>query len=165
MEFYQKIGRKYKKVYETPRLYSDGVWLVSNDGCSHQCILKLGELKELYPFAQMMQESDKLAGFLTRLGMDRIGGSLKKDKDGNISYSFGAAAETAKEILKFLAMTGEEKEEYLEVLNKNDYHINSDGCLMRGWQRVTTNPHDVRLIKQKIKEREEEIKQLKELLN
>lgn len=90
-QLYYKKGRRYEPVGFSDGWFgfpSDGIWLVQTKPSvkSSQCILKLGELPELYPFAQMMVAADDLTDFI-----------IEKQQGYAIS-----ASEFAKEILKFL---------------------------------------------------------------
>jgi hypothetical protein len=63
-QVYIKRGRKYTPLgpYEWHGFPADGVWLVQvrPGHKSEELILKLGDLQELYPFAQMMVSKDDL---------------------------------------------------------------------------------------------------------
>lgn len=71
----------------------DGIWLVQSQpgAVSSQCILKIGELKELYPYAQMAQNVNELANFLVERGR---------------ANKVSTPSDFAEEILKFLASLG-----------------------------------------------------------
>lgn len=56
-EFYEKVGKRYKKVgIEFSGFPCDGVWLVE-DG-RNSLIMKVGDLIEPMPYAAMMRYSD-----------------------------------------------------------------------------------------------------------
>ena len=68
-QVYVKKGKKYAKVGPFDGwegFPTDGIWLVEmkHGGASQSCILKLGDVPELYPFANMMIAKDKLASFI-----------------------------------------------------------------------------------------------------
>lgn len=68
----------------------DGIWLVKGEPGkrSSSCMLQIGELPELYPFANMMMSKDELDKFLNDFFHNRK------------SYS---VSELSKELFKFLS--------------------------------------------------------------
>lgn len=82
-------------------------------------ILKLGELDELYPFAQMMGSHDKLSRWLSLKGVAQFMDSLVVNYDGKgITYSFGSPSETGREILKFLSLNEDQQNEEIKKLEQ-----------------------------------------------
>lgn len=160
--FYIKEGRKFKKVFETPRLYSDGVWLVQTTeyGKSSQCILKLGELKELYPYAQMAADIDDLASFIVSSCLNRELKTLTKNADGSYTYTYGSGAEQAKEILKFLSLSKDQRKKENERLSSEnaEWWDLKYGKLNNGWNIPK------KAILERIKKLEEEKAALEKLL-
>ena len=92
-DLYQKQGKKYVKVpwpSDWTGFPCDGVWLVRSmpGGTSSSCILQLGDIPELYPFARMMIQRDELANEINKI-YDRHPNGI-------------SACETATEIMRFL---------------------------------------------------------------
>jgi hypothetical protein len=116
-EFYYKKGRKYVRAYETPQMFSNGIWLVQEEPTnkSKQLILKIGELKELYPYAQMAQDLNELASFLCYWKNSKVKETIV-NRNGEITYTLGSATEQAEDILKFLAMGKEERKDWISKL-------------------------------------------------
>jgi hypothetical protein len=80
---YKKVGKKYKPVgHDWFGFPSTGVWLVTastppreiggQHGWSGSCIMKLGELPALYPFARMAMSEEELAILLNMLGVKNL---------------------------------------------------------------------------------------------
>jgi hypothetical protein len=118
-EFYYKDEKgKYHKRHETPRFLSDGVWVVQTKPGVHsqQCIMKIGELSSVFPFADLAQHSDRLAEFirLWNISINRYN-----------PYGVHSLA-----ILKFISMTEEEKKSWLKQLREEtkDEISKYDGC-------------------------------------
>lgn len=134
--YYWKEGRHYRKVYESPRLYADGVWLVTNQTNAAQRILKLGELTELYPYAQMAQDKDELANYIFQKTTQWFNETLKVYPDGTIQYQTPPAAEIAESVLKFLAMSKKEREEEMSKSTSENKHIDGNGNVVDGLGRI-----------------------------
>jgi hypothetical protein len=118
-EFYYKDEKgKYHKKRETPRFLSDGVWIVqSKPGVySQQCIMKIGDLSSVFPFADLAQHSDRLAEFI------RLWNESK-----NVYSPYGVYSLA---ILKFISMSEDEKKGWIEQLKKEtkDNISKYDGC-------------------------------------
>ena len=60
MEFlYRKVGRRYKAVEPFTGFPADGIWLVTRDGASCSCIVRLGQEAppmEILPYAALKEE-------------------------------------------------------------------------------------------------------------
>jgi hypothetical protein len=102
-QFYRKQGRKYIKVGFSDGFTgfpTDGVWLVQAKPGRHssECLLKLGELPELYPFIQMAMAKDDLIKFLAQ-----------KEEDYRKAGTRGTLDDRAKDILKFLSTLNTKK--------------------------------------------------------
>lgn len=163
--WYYKENGKYRKVYETPRLYSDGIWLVQTQpSCkSYQNILKLGDLPELFPYAAMAVDIDDLASYIINSAYNQELKTLVHNKDGSYSYSYGTGADQAKAILKFLSLRKEEKKKFNEKLateNKNLERVSDK--LDRGF-RVTREHIETRI--KQLDEEKEKLQKLLELKN
>ena len=68
-QMYKKIGRRYIKVSPSNnrlRLPIDGIWLVQTKSGtkSSKCILKIGDLPALYPYANLIMQEDDIANIL-----------------------------------------------------------------------------------------------------
>jgi len=118
-EFYYKDEKgRYHKRYETPRFLADGVWIVltTPNVYSQQCIMKIGELSSVFPFADLAQHSDKLAEFI------RLWNESK-----NVHSPYGVYSLA---ILKFISMTEEEKKQWISKLKEEtkDNISKYDGC-------------------------------------
>ena len=84
----------------------DGIWLVqSKPNCvSSECILQVGELPKLYPFANMAPVCTELANFIGEWYESQKQNNPIYDKGGKlIQYSVKSNFDFAKDILKFLA--------------------------------------------------------------
>ena len=109
-DLYEKVKGKYKKLepYQADwrGFPCDGIWLVqTRPGCkSSECILKIGELQDAYPFIQMAQNQSDLAAFIGHWYEEQKQKTGKYDNKGNlISYTVPSNSEFAHAILKFLA--------------------------------------------------------------
>jgi hypothetical protein len=113
-ELYIKIPsrpghHKYKKLepYEADwrGFPCDGVWIVqTRPGCtSSQCVLKIGELQEAYPFLQMAQNVDDLACFISHWYEEQKQKTGKYENGKLVSYTIPCYTDFARDILKFLA--------------------------------------------------------------
>ena len=97
-QLFVKEGRNYRPITPTDGWNGfpmDGIWLVKSDANSKSasCILKIGDVPELFPVAQMMVSRDQLTKFLME--------TLSKN---GISMQ-----DLATEIIKFLAMNSKSK--------------------------------------------------------
>ena len=113
--FYKKVGKRYQKLpYGDWRGFPcDGIFIVTTPkskgykGVSgYSCILKVGELPDLYPFAQMAVSIDDLAGFLGKWHEDQKKNNPIYKDDKLIGWTVKSNGEFAKDILKFLATYG-----------------------------------------------------------
>lgn len=164
MQFYtRKSNGRYTKVHETPRLYMDGVWLVSNNGNSACHILNLGELPELYPFAEMMMSHEKLSQWISYKGMSEIFGSLEVTKDG-CRYEFRAPKDMGREILRFLCLTEKQQDDEIEELQRQTY-IDYEGGVRDKTGALIHPKLSREALEANIAKKEKEIKQLKKFLN
>ena len=68
-QIYKKIGKRYKKIGPNDGwtgFPTDGIWLVEiTPGIkSSRCILKLGDLPKLYPYANLAIQEEDIANIL-----------------------------------------------------------------------------------------------------
>ena len=100
-QLFVKEGRKYRPITPTDGWNGfpmDGIWLVKSDSSSKSssCIMKIGDVPELFPFAQMMISRDQLSKFLME--------TMSSNSGAGISMQ-----DLATEIIKFLAMNSKSK--------------------------------------------------------
>lgn len=107
---YIKKNRRYvrldKHPYDFQGFPCDGIWLVQSrpNGRSSECILKLGELPALFPFASMAIAKQDLANFIVRWYDEQKEKTSCFDNKGNLTqYSIPSPSDFAQDILKFLA--------------------------------------------------------------
>lgn len=102
-EIYRKNGRRYERILysDWTGFPSDGVFLVTkpySKGCKnvsgYSCILKIGELPDVYPFAQMAVSAVDLANFMVKNCEN-----YAKENNGRLPSPY----EESMSILKFLA--------------------------------------------------------------
>lgn len=111
MDYYTKKGKRYIKA-SIPRsdfggFPTDGVWLVqTKPNCkSSSCILKIGDMPSLYPFANMMLQQDELATFLRTYRDDFIAKTgVYNDKKELVGWTEPSASDQAAAIMGFLAI-------------------------------------------------------------
>lgn len=104
--WFRKVDGKYIPTHETPRFLSDGIWIVQTKPSvySQQCIMKIGDISSVFPFADLAQHGDSLAEFL-RLWED--------SKNRYQPYGVYSLA-----IIKFISMTEEEKRNWIKILKQ-----------------------------------------------
>lgn len=155
----KKIGLK-----NVGQLLSPGVWLVQDEGRSRQLILKIGELRELYPYAWMAQDIEQFSNFLTYYSKLYSLESLQVNDDGSFHYVIPSSNERAKEILKFLSLSLEKRKEKIEELVGSIEELDSDGNLRDGRGKLISRRFTPEACKARIKQLEEELVYLKEKL-
>jgi hypothetical protein len=79
----------------------------------------------------MMKDRDQLASFLTHKVREYISNTIKITKDGYM-YSFPCSSDMAKDIIKFLAMTPEERNAEIEKSIEKNVNIDWEGNLRDG---------------------------------
>jgi hypothetical protein len=116
---YIKEDGKYRRVKpaEDARMYSDGIWLVRNGGKHLSCVLKLGEIPELYPYASMVQDADELASFMFYHELWAVKTTLECE-DKSFKYRFSTSAELAQDVLKFLSCSDRDRKEWIDRLKE-----------------------------------------------
>lgn len=112
---YEKVGKRYRKLpwSDWHGFPCDGIFLVTTpdskgekykNASGYSCILKVGELPDLYPFAQMAVSKDELANFIGKWREEQKENNPQHDKKGNlISWTVKSNSDFAGDILKFLA--------------------------------------------------------------
>jgi hypothetical protein len=97
-----------------------GIWLVTKTPNSEaeQHIMHLGEIEELYPYAQMSVDIDELATYLFLTGISCMEETLVKKSDDSFAWSWGTSSDRAKQILKFLGMSDAQRKQSIEKLSK-----------------------------------------------
>lgn len=162
--YYKKENGRYAKIATCPSLYADGVWLVQNNGDSKKLILKLGELTELYPFAQMMQDHDLFARWLTCMGASQIFGSLEAKFDGSgITYEFESSSDAGNRIMRFLSLSPEQQKDAIKLLEQEP-HVDYEGAVRDKAGRLIYSKWSAIAIELQIVEKEKEIANLKKQL-
>lgn len=111
---YEKIGKRYYQVAfsDFTGFPCDGIFLVwsnkEKSGC--ECILQVGELPKLYPFANMAIAREDLATFMYHWRVEQAEKTGKYDKNGKLlEYAIPSDMDFAGDILKFLAALSEKK--------------------------------------------------------
>ena len=126
-KYYIKKGKRYELIGYDPHFIADGMYLVTQHGRAYQRVMKLNDLKDTYPYSAMAKDIPELAGFLRAHGADAIGGTLQMRPEGSYQYQFPANQDMAEHILKFLAMTTEERKEVLKKMYENNHHLDREG--------------------------------------
>lgn len=111
---YEKIGKRYYKIpfSDFMGFPCDGVFLVwrNEEKSGGECILQIGELPKLYPFANMAMAREDLANFLVKYDEEQIKKTGQYDEKGKlVRYTNPSATDFAGDILKFLAELSEKK--------------------------------------------------------
>jgi hypothetical protein len=112
-DLYRNVSRGKRKKFVKVEPYQgdwrgfpcDGVWIVQArpNGHSSQCVLRIGELQDAYPFVQMAQNVEDLASFILRWRDEQIKKTGKYENGKLVSYTEPCTSDFAKDILKFLA--------------------------------------------------------------
>lgn len=125
---------RYVAEHETPRFLSNGVWLVTDTPHCHsnQLIFKLGEVPTLYPYAQMALDGDDLAAFLAQWRDAKVSETIVRGADGSVTYTLGSCSEQAQAILRYLAMSPDERKAEVERLVKAALYIDRDSDVRDG---------------------------------
>jgi hypothetical protein len=128
--YYIKHGKRYVSVgEETPRFLSDGIWLVKREQKSQQRIAKLGELKDIFPYAHMAQDVDILATYLRALFSKYVDDTIRVSAKGCINYSFPSAHDMAQDVLKFLSLSEKSREKHILEIIKECKYIDYEGTV------------------------------------
>lgn len=149
----------------------EGVWLVQQTRYSKGASRiidkkKLGGLKGVYPFAQMMEECDLLTEYIREKGYSDIFGSLEFPQTGGCVYYPKSFYDNARDILEFLSKPRNEKEKILKKMNIANGKLDSEDKLRDlSWDNIPKNDIEEINAKISIKKREiEKLKQQKEIL-
>jgi len=129
-KYYIKHGKRYKLVGYEPHFTTDGIYLVKQQGCSYQRVAKLTDLKENFPYALMAKDVPELASYIGAKSLEEISGSLIMYPDGHFQYSLPSHSDIAENILKFLAMSSDERKRTIEKARTANTHINSEGAVV-----------------------------------
>ena len=69
-QVYRKVGRRYIPIgpLESNWFPADGIWLVQikPGRTSQECVLRLGELPDLYPYVQLAMDRDEIVDIIAR---------------------------------------------------------------------------------------------------
>ena len=117
-QLYKKVGRKYIKVGYSDgchRSLAEGIWLVTDKpGChSSSCILQLGDMPKLYPYANLVMHRDTIIRSIYKYFEEKNDDIIAH---GNTTYG---ATELTDRILKNLG----------EQLSKNGENIDTTDVL------------------------------------
>lgn len=118
-KIYRKNGRRYKEVlYHDWRGFPrDGIFLVTTpksknykNVSGYSCILRIGELPDLYPFAQMAISRDELANFIGNWKEEQKKNNPRYNTKGKlVGWTEKSNCDFANDILKFLASLKKDK--------------------------------------------------------
>lgn len=146
---------RYVSICETPRFLCDGIWLVQTleNGHKEQRIQMLGEIGPVFPYAQMMQDSDDLASFIRLWNGAKRSNEIEKHAKAQtpidqLVMTIPSVSEQASDTLKFLAMDKKARGKWLKKLSSQSLSrtlaFKPYGSGLDGYNIVDDSGHIVR---------------------
>lgn len=120
--------------YQETRL-APGIWRISNarNSKSSTRIAKLGELTDVFPYAHMAGAEPELATFLNAKLKSYLSRTFSYNKTtGALTYTLPSACDIASDIMKFLALSEEDKEKEISKVQKKCFNVTPDGTVVDG---------------------------------